>query len=52
VTDVNVVVNAATRLSGESEEALELLIGMREKAIKKDPTLKDNVDSNQSTRSR
>jgi hypothetical protein len=43
--DVKAVVDAAQRLDKQKDEvALEVLIGMREKAIQKNPTLKDDVD--------
>jgi hypothetical protein len=45
MADVNVVVDAAKRLNKEKDEvALEVLIGMRAKAIEKDPGLEENVD--------
>ena len=43
--DLNAVVGAAKRLHRQKDDvALELLIGLREKAIEQDPTLMDNVD--------
>ena len=43
--DVKAVVDAAQRLDKQKDEvALELLVGMREKAIQKNPALKDDVD--------
>lgn len=45
MTDINAVVDAAKRLYTQKDEVgLELLIGMRAKAIEQDPTLEDNVD--------
>jgi hypothetical protein len=45
MTDVDAVVDAAKRLYEQKDEvALEVLIGMRDQAIKQDPALKGNVD--------
>src|ERR1035437_7655978 len=44
-TDVNAVIEAAERLRREKDDvALELLVGMRERAIEQNPALIDNVD--------
>lgn len=42
--DARAVVAAAQRLAKKDEAALELLLGLREKAIEKDPKLKDNPE--------
>jgi hypothetical protein len=43
--DTSAVVDAANRLHKQKDEvALELLIGMRAKAIEQDPALKDDID--------
>jgi len=44
MTDKSAVAAAAQRLSSRDEAALEVLLGLRQKAIESDPTLKDNVD--------
>jgi hypothetical protein len=45
MADKKAVIEAAQRLYKQNdEEALEVLIGKRELAVKRDPTLKDNVD--------
>ena len=38
------VVDSAKRLNAKDEASLELLLGMRAKAIERDPALKDNPD--------
>ncbi len=42
--DISAVVDAAKRLENKDEDALVLLVGLRAKAIEKDPTLSDNLD--------
>lgn len=45
MTNVEDVVNAAERLHDQKDEAgLELLIGMRTKAIEQNPALRDNIE--------
>lgn len=44
MTDKNAVVAAAQRLSSRDEAALEVLVGMRQKALERDPSLKDDVE--------
>jgi hypothetical protein len=43
MSDVKEVIDAAQRLSAKDDSSLEVLIGMREEAIKRDPGLSDNV---------
>jgi len=42
--EVKAVVDSATRLSAKDEASLELLLGMRAKAVERDPALKDDPD--------
>jgi hypothetical protein len=42
--DISAVVNEARRLESRDEAALELLVGLRAKAIEKNPALTDTVD--------
>lgn len=42
--DISAVIDAAKRLEKKDEAALELLVGLRAKAIELDPTLIDRVD--------
>jgi hypothetical protein len=45
MANVKAVEDAAKRLYGQKDEtALEVLVGLREKAIERDPLLKDNPD--------
>jgi hypothetical protein len=44
MTDKQKVVVAAQSLNSRDEAALEVLIGLRQKAIERDPSLKDNVE--------
>src|SRR5258708_17469859 len=42
--DISAVVKEAQRLESKDEASLELLVGLRAKAIEKNPALKDTVD--------
>jgi hypothetical protein len=42
--DKNVVADAAQRLSSRDETSLETLLGLRQRALERDPGLSDNVD--------
>jgi hypothetical protein len=44
MSDVQSVIDSAQRLSNRDQASLELLIGMRERAIEKVPALRDNPD--------
>jgi hypothetical protein len=44
VSDVQSVIAAAQRLNSRDEVSLEVLLGLRDLAIKKDPALKDDPD--------
>jgi hypothetical protein len=44
MTDKQAVVVAAQKLGSRDEAALEVLLGLRQKAIERDPALKDDVE--------
>jgi len=44
VPDISAVINEAKRLESRDEASLELLVGLRAKALEENPALKDTVD--------
>jgi hypothetical protein len=44
MADAKAVIDSAKRLSAKDENSLELLLGMRAKAVEEDPALEDNPD--------